>query len=58
MQLGRVLQPEQVVLVYGRTVSRRYDEEVARRVLQRHDLVSLIEGGIDAWQAKGYPVTP
>lgn len=58
MQLGRVLQPEQVVLVYGRTVSRRYDEEVARRVLQRHDLVNLIEGGIDAWQAKGYPVTP
>jgi rhodanese-related sulfurtransferase len=58
MQLGRVLQPEQVVLVYGRTVSRRYDDEVARRVLQRHDLVNLIEGGIDAWQAKGYPVVP
>jgi rhodanese-related sulfurtransferase len=58
MQLGRVLRPEQVVLVYGRTVSRRYDDEVARRVLERHDRVNLIEGGIDAWQAKGYPVTP
>jgi rhodanese-related sulfurtransferase len=58
MQLGRVLRAEQTVLVYGRTVSRRYDEEVARRVLQRHDHVNLLEGGVDAWRAKGYPVTP
>jgi rhodanese-related sulfurtransferase len=58
MQLARVLQAEQTVLVYGRTVSRRYDEEVARRLLQRHDRVSRVEGGLDSWRARGYPVTP
>lgn len=58
MQLGRVLQAEQTVLVYGRTVSRRYDEEVARRLLQRHDRVFLVGGGLDSWRAHGYPVTP
>ena len=58
MQLGRVLRPDQTVLVYGRTLSRRYDEEVARRLLQRHDRVFLVEGGLDSWRAHGYPVTP
>ncbi|HSW51089.1 MAG TPA: rhodanese-like domain-containing protein [Bryobacteraceae bacterium] len=58
MQLGHMLKDGQTVVVYGRTVSRRYDEEVARRVLQRTDLVTLLQGGIDAWREKGYPVTP
>jgi hypothetical protein len=46
MQLGRTLQPDQVVLVFGRTISRRYDEEAARRVLQRHDHVKLVDGRV------------
>lgn len=58
MKLGRILKPDQVVLVYGRTISRRYDEDVAQRLLQRHDLVKVIEGGIVSWEQKGLPVSP
>jgi len=46
------------VLIYGRTVSKRYDDEVARRLLQRHDQVKVLEGGLAAWEEKGFAVTP
>jgi 3-mercaptopyruvate sulfurtransferase SseA len=29
-----------------------------RRLLQRHDKVKILEGGLAAWEMKGYPVTP
>lgn len=58
MKLGPALKPEQVVLIYGRTVSKRYDDEVARRLLQRHDQVKVLEGGLIAWEEKGFAVSP
>ena len=58
MKLGRILNPEQEIIVYGRTVSKHYDEDVVHRLLQRHDKVKILEGGLQAWERKGYPVTP
>ncbi|MBI5579688.1 MAG: rhodanese-like domain-containing protein [Deltaproteobacteria bacterium] len=58
MQLGRTLKPEQTVFVYGRTISKRYDEDVTQRLLQRHDHVRVLEGGVAAWEEKGFPVAP
>ena len=58
MKLGPTLKPEQVVLIYGRTLSKRYDEEVAQRLLQRHDQVKVLEGGLAVWQEKGFAVSP
>jgi rhodanese-related sulfurtransferase len=58
MKLGRMLKPEQVVLVYGRTISKRYDEDVAQRLLQRHEHIKVMEGRMRAWEEKGLPVAP
>jgi len=58
MKLGRMLKSDQAVLVYGRTFSKRYDEDVAQKLLQRHDNIKLIEGDMKAWEAKGLPVKP
>ena len=56
MKLGS-LDPETPVIVYGRTISRLYDEELAYRLKQRdHDRVVVLPGGLDAWKAYGYPV--
>ena len=53
MKLAPRLEPGQTVVVYGRTLSRRYDEEVAYRLLQRHDHVRVMTGGMAAWEARG-----
>ncbi|MGE5259058.1 MAG: rhodanese-like domain-containing protein [Hyphomicrobiales bacterium] len=58
MKLGGTLKAEQVVLVYGRTISRHYDEDVAERLLQRHDRVRILDGGLASWEEKGFPVSP
>jgi rhodanese-related sulfurtransferase len=58
MKLGRMLRPEQVVLVYGRTVSKRYDEDLAQRLLQRHEHIKVMEGGMGAWEENGLPLSP
>jgi rhodanese-related sulfurtransferase len=51
------LDPEIPVIVYGRNISRLYDEELAFRLKQRdHDHVVILSGGLDAWEARGYPV--
>lgn len=56
MKLGS-LDPETPVIVYGRTISRLYDEELAYRLKQRdHDRVMVLSGGLEAWKAYGYPV--
>jgi rhodanese-related sulfurtransferase len=52
MKLAPRLQPGQAVVVYGRTFSKRYDEEVAYRLLQRHDDVRVMTGGMAAWEKK------
>jgi rhodanese-related sulfurtransferase len=45
------------IIVYGRTISKRYDQEVANKLaLRGHKNISILEGGLSAWEKKGYPV--
>ncbi len=45
------------VIVYGGTFSKRYDWELASKLLRRgHKDVKVLEGGISAWVKAGYPV--
>ena len=53
------LDPATPLVVYGRTFSRRYDEDVARELeLLGHETVIVMDGGLDEWQAQGYEVGP
>jgi len=45
------------IIVYGRTISKRHDEEVASNLVARgHKNVKILKGGLDAWRKKHYPV--
>ena len=45
------------VIVYGGTISKLYDWELANKLLLRgHKDVRVLEGGLAAWEKKGYPV--
>jgi rhodanese-related sulfurtransferase len=56
MKLGS-LDPERPLIVYGRNISRLYDEELAFRLKQRdHERVRLLDGGLSAWESQGYQV--
>jgi len=58
MNLGEE-KKERSIIVYGRTISRPYDEEVAGKLLLRgHKNVRVLRGGLDAWKKQGYPVEP
>ena len=47
------------IIVYGRTISKRYDEEVASKLVARgHKNVKILKGSLDAWKKKNYPVEP
>jgi rhodanese-related sulfurtransferase len=47
------------IIVYGRTISRPYDKEVAEKLFLRgHKNVRILEGGLRGWRKKGYPVEP
>jgi rhodanese-related sulfurtransferase len=53
------LDPGQTLVVYGRTISRRYDEETAFRLRDRgHANVLVLAGGIGLWHSKGLPTEP
>ena len=53
------LDPEREIVVYGRNVSRHYDEEVAIKLASRgHKKVKILSGGLSAWQESGYPLEP
>jgi rhodanese-related sulfurtransferase len=57
MGLGEV-DLEKPIVVYGRTISRLYDDSVARQLLLRgHSNVKLLKGDLSAWKKKGYAVT-
>lgn len=58
MKIAGRLKPEAMVIVYGRTISRPYDREVALRVSQRHPQVRILAGGLAAWQQQGFPISP
>jgi len=45
------------IIVYGRTVSKLYDLEVASKLMLRgYTNVKILEGGLSAWERSGYPV--
>ncbi len=45
------------IVVYGNTISRPYDLEIANKLLLRgHTDVNIVDGGMKAWEANGYPV--
>lgn len=47
------------IIVYGKTISRHYDEEVANKlVIRGHRNVQVLEDGLRAWKNMGYPVEP
>ena len=48
---------EKKIVVYGETISKPYDLEVADKLLLRgYRNVRIMEGGLTAWKAMGYPV--
>jgi rhodanese-related sulfurtransferase len=47
------------IIVYGRTVSKLYDLEVANKLILRgYKNTRVLEGGLSEWKKKGYPVEP
>jgi len=53
------IDPQQPIVVYGRNISRHYDEEVAHQLTERgHPNVSILTGGLKAWQAEGLSLSP
>lgn len=47
------------IIVYGRTISRLYDEDVARKlILLGHKNTKILQGGLSKWKRNGYPVEP
>ena len=51
------LDSQKTIIVYGRNISRHYDEEVAQRLMQRdRENVKVFTGGLSAWSREGYPV--
>ncbi len=45
------------IVVYGNTISRPYDLEIADKLLLHgYRNVKVLDGGLQAWEAKGYPV--
>lgn len=53
------LDPDRELIVYGRNISRHYDQEVAYLLASRgHTKVKVLSGGLAAWQERGYPTEP
>lgn len=49
----------QKIIVYGRTISRLYDVQLANKLyLRGHKNIQVLEGGLRLWKKKGYPVAP
>ncbi len=47
------------IIVYGRTISKRYDEHTAAKLLLRgHKNVAILEKGFSEWKKRGYPIEP
>jgi CRP-like cAMP-binding protein/rhodanese-related sulfurtransferase len=48
---------EKKVAVYGRTISKLYDLELADKLaLRGHENIRILDGGLDAWEKGGFPV--
>jgi rhodanese-related sulfurtransferase len=49
----------QKIIVYGRTISRLYDVQLANKLyLRGHKNIQVLEGGLPLWKKKGYPIAP
>jgi rhodanese-related sulfurtransferase len=47
------------LFIYGRTLSKRYDLEVASALrIRGHTNVMILEGSFDQWEKRGFPVEP
>jgi rhodanese-related sulfurtransferase len=47
------------IIVYGRTISKLYDLEVANKLaLRGYKNTKVLEGRLSDWEKKGYPVEP
>ena len=47
------------IIVYGRTLSSRYDNHVARKLILRgHNSTMILDANLKAWKKKGYSVKP
>jgi rhodanese-related sulfurtransferase len=47
------------IIVYGRTISKYFDHEVANKfAVMGYPNVRVLEGTISDWKKKGYPVEP
>ncbi|MDQ1333842.1 MAG: Rhodanese-like protein [Thermodesulfobacteriota bacterium] len=58
MKLSNV-DPKDEIVVYGRNISRLYDEEVAFKLTSRgHGNIRILLGGLPAWKERGYPLGP
>ena len=56
MKLGKTDKAKEIV-VYGRTISKHYDEEVASKLVVRgFQNVSILNDGLSAWKKNQYPV--
>jgi rhodanese-related sulfurtransferase len=50
---------EKEIIVYGRSISRHYDEEVANKLsIRSHKNVKILKGGLSTWKKSGCPVEP
>jgi rhodanese-related sulfurtransferase len=50
------LESDKEIIIYGRNISRHYDEEVAFKfALRSHTNLKLLSGGLSAWEKRGYP---
>ncbi|MFN2266663.1 MAG: rhodanese-like domain-containing protein [Desulfonatronovibrio sp.] len=53
------IDPQKEIIVYGRNISRRYDEKVAHElVIRGHKNVLILDGGLKAWKKMNLPVEP
>ena len=51
--------PAREIIVYGRNISRHYDQEVAFHLQSKgHAKVSILSGGLPHWQQEGFPLGP
>lgn len=58
MKLAKLLNSETTLIVYGRNISKHYDELVAQLLLAReHEHVRILSGGLETWEKQGCPTT-
>jgi len=58
MQLSQIPK-DKPLIVYGGNISRRYDVDVARKLITRgHEKVMVLGGSFDSWKKSQFPLEP